>query len=64
MHRTQFQLKKLSAAYLQMKNAFTEDNSTGAANAGEDLEAAFKNFDKSVLTQIKRKHLKMWKPMQ
>ena len=26
-----------------MKNALTEDNSTGAATAGKKLEAAFKN---------------------
>ena len=38
-----------------MKNAFTEDNSTGAATAGKKLEAAFKNFDKSSLTAAQKK---------
>ena len=38
-----------------MKNAFTEDNSTGAATAGKKLEAAFKNFDKSALTAAQKK---------
>jgi hypothetical protein len=38
-----------------MKNAFTEDNSTGAASAGKKLEAAFKNFDKSALTAAQKK---------
>lgn len=43
------------SAYLQMKNALTEDNSTGAATAGKKLEAVFKNFDKSVLTAAQKK---------
>src|ERR1035437_11056431 len=34
-------------AYLLMKNAFTEDNTTDAASAGRTLESVFKNFDKS-----------------
>jgi hypothetical protein len=38
-----------------MKNAFTEDNSTGAATAGKKLEAVFKNFDKSALTAAQKK---------
>ena len=41
--------------YLQMKNAFTEDNTNGAAAAGNTLETAFKNFDKSVLTMPQKK---------
>jgi hypothetical protein len=48
-------IKEILSAYLQMKNAFTEDNSTGAAKAGKKLEAAFKNFDKSVLTPTQKK---------
>jgi hypothetical protein len=47
--------KEFVSAYLQMKNAFTEDNSTGAASAGKILEAAFKNFDKSALTPAQKK---------
>jgi len=48
-------VKEILNAYLQMKNAFTQDNSTGAANAGKILEAAFKNFDKSALTATQKK---------
>jgi len=48
-------IKEIVSAYLQMKNAFTEDNSTGAATAGKKLEAAFKNFDKSALTTDQKK---------
>jgi hypothetical protein len=48
-------IKDIISAYLQMKNAFTEDNSTGAASAGKKLEAAFKNFDKSALTPAQKK---------
>ena len=32
-------IKEILTAYLQMKNAFTEDNSTGAATAGKKLQA-------------------------
>jgi hypothetical protein len=48
-------VKEIVSAYLQMKNAFTEDNSTGAATAGKKLEAAFINFDKSTLTAAQKK---------
>jgi len=48
-------IKEIVTAYLQMKNAFTEDNSTGSATAGKKLEAAFKNFDKSALTAAQKK---------
>jgi hypothetical protein len=48
-------IKELISSYLQMKNAFTEDNSADAAAAGKKLEAAFKNFDKSVLTAAQKK---------
>src|SRR5664280_3635047 len=48
-------IKEIVSAYLQMKNAFTEDNSTGAATAGKKLEPAFKNFDKSALTTAQKK---------
>jgi hypothetical protein len=48
-------IKEILSAYLQMKNALTEDNSTGAAAAGKLMETAFKNFDKSVLTPAQKK---------
>jgi len=48
-------IKVIVNAYLQMKNAFTEDNSTVAASAGKQLEAAFKNFDKTALTAAQMK---------
>src|SRR5450759_1023520 len=48
-------IKEIVSTYLQMKNAFTEDNSTGAATAGKKLEAAFKKFDKSALTAAQKK---------
>ena len=48
-------IKEIVSAYLQMKNAFTEDNSIGAASAAKKLEAAFMNFDKSALTAAQKK---------
>jgi hypothetical protein len=48
-------IKEIISSYLQMKNALTEDNSTGAANAGKKLEAAFKSFDRSALTGAQKK---------
>jgi len=48
-------IKEIVTAYLQLKNALTEDNSTGAAAAGKKLTAAFKNFDKSTLTPAQKK---------
>jgi hypothetical protein len=48
-------IKEILTVYIQMKNAFTEDNSTGAATAGEKLQAAFKNFDKSALNEVQKK---------
>jgi hypothetical protein len=48
-------IKEIVSAYLQLKNALTEDNSTGAATAGKKLTAAFKNFDKSTLTPAQKK---------
>jgi hypothetical protein len=53
--KTTISTKEIVSAYLQMKNAFTEDNSSGAATAGKKLEAAFKNFDKSALTADQKK---------
>jgi len=48
-------IKEILTVYFQMKNAFTEDNSTGAATAGEKLISTFKNFDKSALTEVQKK---------
>lgn len=48
-------IKEILSAYLQLKNAFTGDNTTDAANAGTALEAAFKNFDKTALTVAQKK---------
>jgi hypothetical protein len=48
-------IKIIISAYLQLKNAFTEDNTTGAATAGKTLETVFKNFDKSALTPDQKK---------
>jgi hypothetical protein len=48
-------IKEIVTAYLQLKNALTEDNSTGAATAAKKLTAVFKNFDKSTLTPAQKK---------
>lgn len=48
-------IKEIINAYLQLKNALTEDNSTGAATAGKKLVAVFKNFDKSSLSEAQKK---------
>lgn len=53
--RNTVSVKEIVDGYLLMKNAFTEDNSTGAARAGKELDAAFKNFDKSSLTPAQKK---------
>lgn len=42
-------IKDIIAAYLQLKNAFTKDNSNDAATAGKSLLAAFTNFDTKTL---------------
>jgi hypothetical protein len=47
-------VNEIIRSYLQMKNAFTEDNTTGAAEAGTKLESAFKNFDKSALNPAQK----------
>jgi hypothetical protein len=48
-------IKEIVSIYLLLKNAFTEDNSTAAANAGKKLEAAIKNFRKDDLTADQKK---------
>lgn len=48
-------IKVIVSTYLQLKNAFTNDNTTDAATAGTKLETAFKNFDKTSLTATQKK---------
>ena len=48
-------VKGIVSAYIQLKNAFTEDNSTAAATAGKALETIFKNFDKTTLAATQKK---------
>ena len=43
-------IKEIVIAYLQLKNAFTEDNTTAAATAGTTLETSFKTFNKTALS--------------
>ena len=43
-------LKEIIDKYLQMKNAFTKDNSKDAAVAGNDMVKAFANFNKAALS--------------
>jgi len=42
-------------SYLQLKNALVSDNSGDAAKAGQKLLDAFKNFDKSTLSETQKK---------
>jgi membrane fusion protein, copper/silver efflux system len=48
-------VKNIVTTYLQIKNALTDDNTIDAATAGNALEAAFKNFDKTTLTEVQKK---------
>jgi hypothetical protein len=48
-------VKEIVSAYLQLKDAFTNDNTNDAATEGKALEAAFKSFDKSALTAEQKK---------
>ena len=48
-------IKAIISAYLQLKNAFTTDNTTEAANAGKALQTIFKNYDQSTLTASQKK---------
>ena len=48
-------IKEIVSTYLQIKNAFTNDNAANAAIAGIALEAAFKNFDKTHLSAVQKK---------
>ena len=48
-------VKEIANAYLQLKNAFTKDNSNAAAAAGTTLQNAFMNFDKTALSEAQKK---------
>lgn len=48
-------IKEIVNDYLQLKDALTKDNSNEAGKAGVALEAAFKNFDKTSLTDQEKK---------
>ena len=48
-------IKEIISTYLQLKNAFTKDNTNDAATAGTSLQTAFKNFDKTALTAQQKK---------
>ena len=48
-------IKDIIGAYLQMKNAFTKDNTSEAATAGKTLQAAFINFDTKTLSPQQQK---------
>lgn len=48
-------IKEIVTAYLQLKNAFTKDNSEAAATTGASLETVFKTFDKTVLSADQKK---------
>lgn len=52
---TTVSIKEIVSNYLQLKNAFTKDNTNDAATAGKALETALRNFDKSALTAEQKK---------
>lgn len=54
-NNTSSPIKDLVGNYLQLKNAFVDDNSKDAASAGKVLETTFKNFNKSSLTAEQKK---------
>jgi hypothetical protein len=47
-------IKEIVNIYLQLKNAFTKDNTNDAAAAGTALEVAFQNFDTTGLSTPQR----------
>ena len=47
--------KEIVNAYLKLKNALTDDNTTDAASAGTALDDAFRNFDKTAITADQKK---------
>lgn len=48
-------IKEIVTDYLQLKNAFTKDNTNDAATAATSLQNAFKTFDKTALTADQKK---------
>ncbi len=48
-------IKEIVNNYLQLKNAFTKDNTNNAATAGASLQTVFKNFDKTALNAEQKK---------
>lgn len=48
-------IREIVTKYIDLKNAFVNDNSNQAASAGKALESAFKNFDKKDLTPDQKK---------
>lgn len=52
---TAVSIKDIVGSYLQMKNAFTKDNTSEAATAGKTLQAAFINFDTKTLSAQQQK---------
>ncbi len=48
-------LTSILDSYLQLKNALVSDNSRDAAKAGQKLLDAFRNFDKSALSETQKK---------
>lgn len=53
--KSEVSIKEIVSAYLQLKNAFTDDNTAGAATAGTMLETAFRTFDKTALSTDQKK---------
>ncbi len=53
--KTAVSIKDIVGAYLHMKNAFTKDNTNGAAAAGQTLQATFINFDTKTLSAQQQK---------
>ena len=47
-------IKDIVVTYLQLKNAFAEDNSKEAATLGNTLMSAFKNFNRTALTTAQK----------
>jgi hypothetical protein len=48
-------IKEIISIYLQLKNAFTKDNTRDAATAGSLLESTFKKFDRSSLQAMQKR---------
>ena len=48
-------IKEIVTGYLQLKNAFTKDNTNDAATAATSLQTALNTFDKTALTADQKK---------